>query len=172
VSATGENWPSIGFYQGLSAASQREVSTPGLEGILELGIVRRGQVLTWADSAGNAEGAPSFFPDLTAWECSDSSFHLEDFVPVDAATVNDAPVIDEADQRTLLLYGLNFTLRFARLVHGLDEPTAVRCIIGANETNATFRFHQVREGEHWNPPDLDRYQQDRLIVASICPSGT
>ncbi len=129
-------------------------------------------MLTWAGSKGNAEGAPAIFPDLTAWECSDSSFHLEDLVPVDVAIVDDAPVISEAGQRTLLVHGLSFGLRFARLVRDLGGPAAVRCIIGANETNATFRFHQVREGEHWNPPDLDRYRLDKMIVADISPSAS
>jgi hypothetical protein len=58
------------------------------------GIVRRGKVLTWATSVGGAEEAPSFFETLTQWECSDSSFHLEDVVPVDEVlTVDGAPVI-------------------------------------------------------------------------------
>ncbi|MBX6383203.1 MAG: hypothetical protein IRZ07_09560 [Microbispora sp.] len=114
---------------------------PGLQERIERGIVRRGQVLARADSVGKAEGAPSFFRDLTAWECADSSFHLEDFVPVEVATVDDAPFIAEDDQRILLLHGLAFARRFCRLVYALDPPSPVRCIIGANETNATFRFH-------------------------------
>ncbi|WP_187452000.1 hypothetical protein [Streptomyces parvus] len=40
----------------------------------------------------------------------------------------------------------------------------MRCIIGANDTNATFRFHQSRPGESWNHPDLDSYQMDRMVL--------
>jgi hypothetical protein len=125
-------------------------------------------VLTWAGSAGRASGAPSFFPNLTGWECSDSSFHLEDFVPVDVAVIDDVPV-SEAAHRALLIRGLGFGIRFARLVRDLDEPGPVRCIIGANGTNATFRFHQIREGERWNDPDLDSYKLDKVIVIEIVP---
>ena len=136
------------------------------------GIVRRGQILTWTSSVGGAAGAPSFFKDLTAWECSDSSIHLEDVVPVDVRTVDDAPVINEDDQRILLQHGVAFALEFSQLVYALDPPSPVRCILGANETNVTFRFHQIRPGESWNVPDLDSYRLDKMIVIDIEPANT
>jgi hypothetical protein len=97
----------------------------GLQRRIDRGITRRGAVLTWADSVGATEGAPSFFNDLTAWECADSSFHIEDYVPVDVATVDDAPMICDSDQRVLLLHGLAFALQFRRLVYALDPPSPV-----------------------------------------------
>lgn len=159
----------LGVQDGLLPVPPPGGLAAGLEEVLGRGIVRRQRVLTWVDSAGSAAGAPSFFPDLTGWECSDSSFHLEDVVPVDVAIIDDAPVISEAAQRTLLIQGLGFGLRFARLVRDLDEPGPVRCIIGANDTNATFRFHQIRDGENWNDPDLDSYKLDKMIVIDIVP---
>jgi hypothetical protein len=161
----------LGVHGGLLPALPPGGLAAGLEGILKRGIVRRERVLTWAGSAGGAAGSPSFFPDLTAWEFSDSSFHLDDFVPVDVAIIDDAPVISEAAQRTLLIQGLGFAIRFACLVRDLDEPGPVRCITGANDTNATFRFHQVRAGEHWNDPDPDpdSYKLDKVIVIDIVP---
>lgn len=110
-------------------------------------------------------------PPGTGWECADSFFHLEDSVPVHIETVDDAPVISEADQKTLLINGLAFGFRFAQLVRSIDEPSPVRCIIAASETNATFRFHQIRPGERWNLPDLDGYKLDKLIVIDIQPSA-
>lgn len=160
----------LGAHDGLLPVPPPGGLATGLEEALKRGVVRRDRVLTWAGSAGDAAGAPSIFPDLTGWECSDSSFHLEDFVPVDVAIIDGAPVVSEAAQRTLLIQGLGFGLRFARLVRDLDEPGPVRCIIGANDTNATFRFHQIREDEHWNDPDLDRYKLDKMIVIDIVPS--
>jgi hypothetical protein len=159
----------LGAHDGLLPVPPPDGLAVGLEEILGRGIVRRERVLTWAGSAGGAAGAPSFSPDLTGWECSDSSFHLEDFVPVGVAVIDDVPVISEAAQRTLLIQGLGFGIRFACLVRDLDEPGPVRCIIGANGTNATFRFHQIREGERWNDPDLDSYNLDKLIVIDIVP---
>lgn len=159
----------LGAHDGLLPVPPPDGLAAGLEEVLKRGIVRRDRVLTWAGSAGGAEGAPSFFPDLTGWECSGSSFHLEDFVPVDIAIIDDAPVVSETVQRTLLIQGLSFGIRFARLVSDLDEPGPARCIIGTNDTNATFRFHQIREGERWNDPDLDSYKLDKMIVIDIAP---
>jgi hypothetical protein len=144
--------------------------TPGLEGLIKSGIVRRGPVLTWAGSPARPDHAPGRPGDLTGWECDHSSFHLEDLVPVDIAIHDDAPVISEAAQRTLLVQGLNFSLRFTDLVRALPAPCAVRCIVGANETNATFRFHQIRSGETWNRPDLDNYKLDKMVVTDIKPT--
>lgn len=145
----------------------------GLRRILRRGIVRRGQVLVWANSRGNTDGAPWIFHDLTGWECADSSFHIEDYVSVDVSDtgVNEdgVPIISEADQRTLLAHGLTLGIRFTRLVRGLNEPLGVRCIINANETCSTFRFHQIRPGESWNVPDLDEYKLDKMIVIDIEP---
>jgi hypothetical protein len=145
--------------------------TTGLQERIDRGLTRRGSVLTWADSVGGADGAPSFFNDLTAWECADSSFHIEDFVSVDVATVDNAPLISDGDQRTLLVQGFAFALQFSRLVYALSPPSPVRCIVAANDTNATFRFHQIRQGESWNTPDLDSYPQDKMIVLDIEPAA-
>src|SRR5215469_13255129 len=62
------------------------------------GIVRRGRVLTWAGSGGDADGAPGSFQDLIGWECFDSSFHLEDRVSVHIVVVDGEPVISDADE--------------------------------------------------------------------------
>ena len=37
--------------------------------VAEAGIVQRGEVVTWAGPAADAEGAPAAFGDLTGWEC-------------------------------------------------------------------------------------------------------
>jgi hypothetical protein len=160
----------LGLLDGLHGAAPLGGLAVGLQERIDRGIVRRGSVLTWADSVGNADGAPSFFKDLTAWECADSSFHIEDHVPaVHVAIVDEAPVISDSDQRILLVHGLAFGLQFSRLVYALDPPSPVRCIVAANDTNATFRFHQIRPGEFWNTPDLDSYRQDKAIVMDIEP---
>lgn len=156
---------------GLGALAPPDGLSPDLRERAARGIVRRGEVLTWADSTGGAADAPSFFPDLTAWECSDTSFHLEDSVPVEVATVDDAPVISEEDQRILLLHGVAFAMEFSQQVYALDPPSPVRCILGANETNASFRFHQIRPGENWNLPDLDGYRSEKMVVIDIEPAN-
>lgn len=155
----------------LTSASPTDLGA-GLQQRIDRGLVRRGSVLTWADSVGSAEDAPSPYVDLTEWECADSSFHIEDLVPVDVATVDGTPLIAAGDQRTLLVHGLAFALQLSRLVSTLDPPRRVRCIVGANDTNATFRFHQIRPDEHWNVSDLDSYQHDKMIVLDIEPGAS
>jgi hypothetical protein len=145
---------------------------PGLRRRIESGVTRRGKVLTWAGSAGAADGAPGIFPDLTAWECADSSFHLEDVVPVNVEIVDDAPLIAESGQRTLLLHGMAFAREFAALIYRLDEPVPVRCILSANETNATFRFHRLRTGEEVSRTDLELYRLEKMIVMDVVPATT
>ena len=159
----------LGVTHGLPGAAPPNGLAAGLRRRIDRGITRRGPVLAWADSVGNADTAPSSRHDLTGWECADTSFHIEDFVPVEVATVDDAPLISDSDQRILLAHGLAFALEFSRLVYALDPPSPVRCIVAANDTNATFRFHQIRQGEQWNTPDLDSYRHDRMIVLDIEP---
>jgi hypothetical protein len=160
----------LGVLDGVGGIEPPGRQTAGLQERLASGIVRRAQVLTWANSLGNADGAPSFFPDLTGWECSDSSFHLEDEVPVAVTLTEDSePRISEAGQRVLLSHGIAFAMGFARLVYALDPPGPVRCIIAANQTNATFRFHQIRPGERWNLPDLDQFRLDKVIEIDTQP---
>jgi len=103
----------LAVLDGLSAIAPADGLAPGLRERVARGIVRRGTVLTWADSAGRTEKAPGIFTDLTGWECADSSFHLEDFVPVKVAVVDGAPLITDDDQRILMLHGAAFALEFS-----------------------------------------------------------
>ncbi|MER5757752.1 hypothetical protein [Streptomyces sp. NPDC002082] len=159
----------LGVLAGPAAMTPPGGLAPGLRDQLVPGIRRRGEVLTWADSVGNSDDAPSFLKNFTGWECYDSSFHLEDFVPVHVPLVDSTPQIAEDDQRILLLHGIAFALEFGQLVYVLERPSPVRCIVAVNETNATFRFHQIRSGESWNYPELDRYQLEKMVVIDFEP---
>ncbi|WP_239154237.1 hypothetical protein [Amycolatopsis sp. FDAARGOS 1241] len=145
---------------------------------LNEGVVRRGEVLLFAGYSGWADEPPGRFSDLTGWECFVSSFHLEDAVPVKVRSSADGePVISEEDQALMLRHGLGFALEVVRLVNGLDEPVAVRCIIATNTTNGTFRFHRARPGEpSWQATnDLDSYAREwpaqKLIVVDSGPAS-
>ena len=100
-----------------------------------------------------------------------SSFHLDDVVPVEVGSLEDEPVISEADQVVMLRHGLGFALEVVRLVRALPEPVAVRCIVGANSTNGTFRFHRARRGESWLSSDVDDFLGDKLIVVDSGPAS-
>jgi hypothetical protein len=160
----------LGVIGSEQAPWQEPSITTGLEQVITQGITRRGQVLTWASSHGDADTAPGRHGDLTGWEASDSSFHIEDHVPVTIRDTDGRPDISDADQRELLGQGLTFGMRFARLIFELEPPAPVRCIINANETCSTFRFHQIRPDESWNMPDLDSYKLDKMIVIDIEPA--
>lgn len=159
-----------GLLSGLAAVEPPGGLAPGLRERAARGIVRRGQVLTWASSDGGAETVPLATSDLTGWECSDSSFHLGDVVPVELVINDGLPAIADEGQRVLLLHGLAFALVLSRSVYALDPPGPVRCIISVNSTNGTFRFHQIRPGEGWNVPDLDSYLSDKMLVLDIDPA--
>lgn len=149
---------------------------PMLRETVREGVVRRGEVLVFAGYSGWAGEPPGKFPDLTGWECSVSSFHLDDAVPVEIGSTSDGePVISDEDQARMLRHGLGFALEVVRLVNELDEPVPVRCVIGANTTNGTFRFHRARPGESWLTADLDAYSREKpiekLIVVDSGPSS-
>ncbi|ONF73398.1 hypothetical protein [Amycolatopsis keratiniphila] len=49
-------------------------------------------------------------------------------------------------------------------------PVPVRCVVGANSTNGTFRFHRARPGESWLHDDLDAYRMEKLITVDRGPA--
>lgn len=145
---------------------------PGLRELVAEGIVWHGSALAFARHANHVAVPRSGEPDLTGWECATNSFHLDDVVPVYVGSLADGePVINEADQVVMLRYGLGFAFEVVRLVHALPGPLAVRCIVGANSTNGTFRFHRARHGESWLNPDIDAYRLDKMIVVDSGPAS-
>ncbi|MFF3671490.1 hypothetical protein, partial [Microtetraspora malaysiensis] len=68
-----------------------------------------------------------------------------------------------------LLLGLVVADSVFGLIRALPEPVSVRCVINANETAATFRFHQIRSGEDWVNLELDRYRADMVVVIDRHP---
>jgi hypothetical protein len=145
---------------------------PELRGLVAEGIVRHGAALAFARHAERVDAPRAGVPDLTGWECATSSFHLDDMVPVYVGSLDDGePVISEADQVLMLRHGLRFAWEVLRLARALPEPVAVRCIVGANSSNGTFRFHRARPGESWLNPDIDAYTLDKLIVVDSGPAN-
>lgn len=152
---------------GPGAAVPAAELAPRLRELVAEGVVRHGAALVFARHADQVEAPHS---DLTGWECATSSFHLDDVVPVHVGSLEGGePVISEADQVVMLRHGLGFALEVARLVRALPDPVAVRCIVGANSTNGTFRFHRARQGESWLSPDVDAYSLDKLILVDSGP---
>jgi hypothetical protein len=161
----------LGAPFGTAAAALDGELAAGLRPWLANGIERRGEVLVWSGSLGDAASAPGKYPDLSGWECDDSSFHLEDFVPVEVKLLYDhVPQIDDADQRVLLRQGIAFAGEFARLVRDLAEQVPVRALVGVGDTSGTFRFHRIRPGESWTAEDLDGYREEKVVVLDIRPA--
>lgn len=107
---------------------------------------------------------------LTTYECQHNSFHLEDDTMQQGELNEDGvPLISEADQVTLLHRGLLIARHVCNLARSLAEPVPVRCIISASETNGTFRFHQLRDGEDWISTDLDRFQLEKIVLVDSRP---
>jgi hypothetical protein len=157
---------------GLRDAMPASKLAPELRALVAEGVVRHGAALAFARHADQTQAPRSGAPDLTGRECATSSFHLDDVLPVQVGSLEDGePVISEADQVVMLRHGLGFALEVVRLVRALPEPVAVRCIVSANSTNGTFRFHRARPGESWLNPDMDAYPLDKLIVVDSGPGS-
>ncbi|MGW4486558.1 hypothetical protein ACWEOE_22255 [Amycolatopsis sp. NPDC004368] len=155
---------------GPSGAVPSAELTPGLRKMVAEGIVRHGAAVGFARDAARVRTPRPGEPDLTRWECSTSSVHLEDVVPVRAGAAADGErLIGEADQVSMLRQGLGFALEVVRLARALPEPAAVRCVVGANSTNGTFRFHCARPGETRLDPDVDTYLLGKLILVDSGP---
>ena len=107
---------------------------------------------------------------LTAYECQRNSFHLED-ESMQTGELNEdgVPRISEPDQVTLLRRGLVIAWQVSSLAREMVTPVPVRSIIGANETNGNFRFHQVRDGEQWHSDDLDKFLYDKIVIVDSRP---
>ncbi|MEV0855285.1 hypothetical protein [Nocardia fluminea] len=127
------------------------------------GIAYRGEVVCWRPVPPHADDAPGQAFDLTGWECTYSSFHLEDFVPVET-TDAEGSIISVDGQRTLLRQGIALAWEVGRLAGDLDTRIPLRCIIATNETNGTFRFHTIRPDESWLADNLDGYDGECIVV--------
>jgi hypothetical protein len=150
-----------------------------LRGIVDGGLtVREGAVLfasfreTLPVKAGQVAQAIERmgWRNLTTYECRHNSFHLEDDSMRQGELNEDGvPRISEADQVTLLRRGLLIARHVCDIARNPPDPVPVRCIIGAGETNGTFRFHQLREGEDWISNDLDQFQLEKIVLVDSRP---
>ena len=160
----------LGALTGRGLAAPPDGITVGLAAMVAEGIEVRGEVVVWNDGARWAAPPPGSFPDFTGWECFVNSFHLEDVVPVEVVLSEEGePSISEADQVVLLRPGVAFALEVCRLAAGLDGRVPVRCVVAANRTNGTFRFHRIRAGQDWVRADLDAYQSEKVVVVDYQP---
>ncbi|WP_280465584.1 hypothetical protein [Nocardia brasiliensis] len=139
---------------------------PELRELAQTGVVRCGEVVVFADQVDKASRPMGNFFDMTQWEVDVNSFHLDAVVPVDKSSLEElgTPVISEVDQRRMLVQGLMLALRIARSGQALDDPVALRCIVGTNSTCGTFRFHRVRAGEQWHNSDLDWGAPEEKVI--------
>jgi hypothetical protein len=114
-------------------------------------------------------------PDLTGREVERNTWHLEDrrdvYVEIDADNV---PHIGAKDQVLMLKQGI----ALSRVVRELAEQQAdhlgghppICCITAVNETNGTFRFHQLRDGENWLDANLNAYPNELIIAVESRPA--
>ncbi|WP_157570737.1 hypothetical protein [Microtetraspora malaysiensis] len=150
----------------------------GLHDKFAQGLTYNEGALTFADHVGQWAAQPSVsaaiaemgWQDLTGYEGNVNAFHLEDYAPVHVAILDGGqPQIRYEDQVMLLRLGLVVADSVFGLIRALPEPVPVRCVINANETAATFRFHQIRSGEDWVNLELDRYRADMVAVIDRHP---
>ena len=111
------------------------------------------------------------FAELTYRESQRNCWHLEDDDPAIKVDIDDegTPHIDLNDQIRMLRRGIVLSRIVHDLAAGLPDHPPLRCITATNDTNGTFRFHQIRPGEQWHADDLDGYLEDMLIVIDQQP---
>jgi hypothetical protein len=147
----------------------------GLRELVAQGVVLCGDLLVFTHQRADAEAAMArgVSEELSGWECSVSSLHLEDEVPLPAdggALRDDGELgFSAAEQVLMLRHGLGFAFEVVRLVRELPESVGVRCIVGANDSNGTFRFHRARAADIWMGPDLDGFELEQLVVVESGP---
>lgn len=160
----------LGVLTGPGLVAPPDGMSAGLQAMVADGIEVRGEVVVWNDGGRWTAPPPGNFPDLTGWECSVNSFHLQDVVPVEVVLSDEGePSISDADQVVLLRHGVAFALEVCRLAAGLDRPVPVRCVVATNRTNGTFRFHRIRVGEDWVLADLNAYRSEKVVVVALQP---
>ncbi|WP_406312885.1 hypothetical protein OHA77_30745 [Streptosporangium sp. NBC_01639] len=122
-----------------------------------------------APASASAAIAEMGWQDLSGYEWHVNAFHLEDHAPVQVADLDGQPRISHEDQIVLLRLGLVVADGVFGLVRVLPEPVPVRCVIGANETCAVFRFHQIRSGDDWIDGPLKQDGPDMMVVVDRHP---
>jgi hypothetical protein len=111
------------------------------------------------------------FADLTYRECQRNSWHLDDHPEVQVnVDENGTPHIADDDQVRMLRNGIVLSRAVREMARALPDQPSTCCIIAANSTNGTFRFHQLRQGESWIGEDLDAYLDEMIIVVEDRPS--
>ncbi|MEU9508226.1 hypothetical protein AB0D32_18340 [Micromonospora sp. NPDC048170] len=110
------------------------------------------------------------FTELTYRETQRNSWHLDDH-PVIHVDIDDegAPHISYEHQLHMLKQGVLLSRVIIGLAANLPDRPPICCITSANDTNGTFRFHQLRPGEAWLHDDLDKYTQEMIIVIENRP---
>jgi hypothetical protein len=128
-----------------------------------------GQWVGMPDSA-SAAIAKMGWRDLSGYEWFVNAFHLEDYAPVQVASLDDQPRISQKDQVGLLRLGLVVADSVFDLIRALPAPVPVRCVIGANDTCVVFRFHRIRSGDEWIDDVLRKPDDpDMMVVVDRVP---
>lgn len=111
-------------------------------------------------------------PDLTGREVERNTWHLEDhpnvYVELDAGN---APHIGAKDQVLMLKHGIALSRIVRELAEQLPDHPSLCCITAVNETNGTFRFHELRDGENWLDDNLSAYANELIIAIESRPAA-
>jgi hypothetical protein len=113
---------------------------------------------------GLSFGAPDSF-ELMDREAQRNCWHLDDHPTIHVEVDEDGqPHISVEHQVHMLKQGVQLSRLVLDLALDLPDRPAICCITGANDTNGTFRFHQLRPGDAWLSDDLDQYRSEMLVV--------
>lgn len=116
----------------------------------------------------DAKGATQ---DRTGREVERNAWHLEDHPDVYVEVDDDnAPHIGAKDQVLMLKQGIALARIVRDLAEQLPDNPPTFCITAVNESNGTFRFHELRDGENWLDNNLNAYPNELIIAIESRPA--
>ena len=134
-----------------------------LEELLDAGFSRAdGCVLQTVQVHLRGNARLEDFPDRTGYECFVNHIHVEDYFDEDGSS----------DLLARLGQGIAFANNLKERLSAFSANENFRLIVSSDESSCSVRFHVIRDGEEWLSPDLNRYQQEAILVIDTCTPGS
>lgn len=151
------------LYTSLESAKADDESCMGsqLVTLLESGFAQANGAILLKRLKEFTKGAtPVSFPDLTGYECFVNHIHVEDYVGYRE---------DGLEPEGTLKQGFIFAHRLLEKLSSSFQKSPFTVILAFGASGCSIRFHSTRVGEQWLSDDLEKYEQEALLVLESSP---